>query len=508
MNDFQTKNEDPKSSQRMVLAFALIFLVIIVSQWLMSKYGPKPPQPAPSQTQSQTQNQAAQAPVTGPAPAAVAPPAVAQTSPKTKTAPAKAAPEQAAAEAETVVENELYKVTFSNHGGAVKSWILKQQQDEKGRPLELVNSAGAERYGLPLSLYTYDADLTKKLNSALYVVHSQGSLATAASEGTKPDRTGRSQAELIKQAAQSGAQRTRELSFTYSDGETQVKKTFRFDETYVVHADVEVTQKGNPATALFAWPAGFGDQRDSIAYAHANIAFDNGSSITRQGVSKSFFGRGKMATNGDSVKGPLAWAGPEDQYFAAVFLPDHPQAAQMVTFNNPIPQDAAKNDNKTFALLGAAVGNATGPTSLRIFVGPKLLHVLSSVHAAAPGAAVGEEVSYTGPTLDNMIDFGFFSFIAKPLFLWLRWTYEHMVPNWGWAILVVTIIINLALLPVRLKQIKSSMKMMKAQPLVDAINRKFQGVKFSDQSKMQAKNAEIQALYKQEGINPMGGCLP
>jgi YidC/Oxa1 family membrane protein insertase len=469
-NDFQNPNEDPKSGQRLVLAFALIFLVIMASQWLIARYGPKQPQQnQPTQTTSQN---------TAPAPSASTP---AQVAAPSASAPApEATAKQATSEAESVIENGLYKVTFSNRGGSIKSWILKQQQDDHGHPLDLVNAAGAERYGLPLSLYTYDQELTKKINNALYT------------------------------AQESGVDGSKTLTFEYADGDTQVKKTFRFDHSYVVHADAQLMQKGAATTALFAWPAGFGDQTNNFAFSKSNIAYDSGDSITRLGTSKSMFGRGGLAVNGSSVNSPIAWAGPEDQYFAAIFLPDHPETAQLVTFNNPIPQDPKKNDGKTFPLLGAAVGNTNGSTSLRIFVGPKLLRVLSSVHAASPsaGATAGADVTYNGPTLDRMTDFGTFGFIAKPLFLWLRWTYEHIIPNWGWAILIVTVIINLVLLPIRLRQIKSSMKMMRIQPQMDAINRKYQGVKFSDQAKMQSKNQEIQALYQREGINPIGGCVP
>ncbi|GAC1657774.1 MAG: hypothetical protein NVS9B15_19140 [Acidobacteriaceae bacterium] len=383
--------------------------------------------------------------------------------------------------------------------------MLKQQTDDHGKPLDLVHAEGSARFGLPLSLHTYDAALTQKLNSALYVADSQGSLSQ---NTAPPDKTGRTQAAQIQQS-QAGANTGQTVTFEYSDADTRVTKTYRFDQTYVVHADVSVTHNGTATTALLAWPAGFGDQLNASAYSHSNVAYDTGSSVTRQGTSKSFFGRGGLATNGASLQGPIAWAGPEDQYFAAVFLPDNPQTAQLVTFNNPIPQDAKNpNNGKNYALLGAAVGNTSGATSLRVFVGPKLLRVLSSVHASAPNSTSASAPAYTGPTLDNMLDFGFFGFIAKPLFLWLRWTYEHIIPNWGWSILLVTVIINLALLPIRLKQIKSSMRMMRIQPQVDAINRKFQGVKFSDQAKMQAKNAEIQELYKREGINPIGGCIP
>jgi YidC/Oxa1 family membrane protein insertase len=496
----QNPNEDPNSTQRLILAFALIFVVIIASQWLLQRFSPKqPPAPAkPTETQPQ-----AQTPAPSPTPpSAVSAPAAAQLAAKSN---ASHATKQAASESETVVENDLYRITFSNRGGAVKSWVLKQQKDEKNRPLELVHPLAAPRYGLPLTLHTYDADLMQKLNTALYVASSQGELSAAA--GLQPDRTGRTQAEQIKQA-QTGDHQQKTLTFEFADGDTQVTKTFRFDDTYVVHADVQVTHKGALQTALFTWPAGFGDQSNAIAYSHANIAYNNGSDITRLSTTKSFIGRGHVAVNGESVKGPLAWAGPEDQYFAAIFLPDHPQTAQLVTFNNGVPQDPQKDNGKTYPVLGAAVGNTNGETSLRVFVGPKLLRVLSSVHAASTSGGQTGAALYTGPTLDNMIDFGFFGFIAKPLFLWLRWTYEHVIPNWGWSILIVTIIINLALLPLRLKQIKSSMKMMRAQPHIDAINRKYQGVKFGDQQKMTQKNQEIQALYQREGINPVGGCLP
>ncbi|MBV9669418.1 MAG: membrane protein insertase YidC, partial [Acidobacteriales bacterium] len=496
---FQNPQEDPGNSQRLLIAFALIFVVIVASQWLIGKYGPKQEPAAPkSPAASAPANAAAPAPQT---PSSGAPSQATATSNAPQSVPQNQA-KQAASESETVVENNLYRVTFTNRGGAVTHWVLKNQPDDRGQPLDLVHAEGA-RFGLPLSVYTYDTTLNEKLRSALFVANLQGAQTAALAT----DKTGKAQAEQIREAQQDGdAGQT--LTFEYSDAETRVTKTFRFDQTYVVHADVVVWNKGAATTALLAWPAGFGDQASPSAYSHSNIAYDTGSSVTRVGTSKSFFGRGNMASNGASVQGPLAWAGPEDQYFAAVFLPDHPDTAQLVTFSNSIPQDAKNPGNgKTYPLLGAAVGNTNGSTSLRVFVGPKLLRVLSSVHAA-DGKQAANANSYSGPTLDNMLDFGFFGFIAKPLFLWLRWTYEHIVPNWGWAILIVTVIINVVLLPIRLKQIRSSMRMMRIQPQVDAINRKYQGVKFSDTEKMQAKNAEIQDLYKREGINPVGGCIP
>ena len=87
--------------------------------------------------------------------------------------PATGASKQASAEAETVIENDLYRVTFTNRGGLVKSWILKTYSDEHGNPLELVSKA-AEKYGYPLSLWTYDEAQRNKMNSALYVASESG----------------------------------------------------------------------------------------------------------------------------------------------------------------------------------------------------------------------------------------------------------------------------------------------------------------------------------------------
>ena len=80
-----------------------------------------------------------------------------------------------------------------------------------------------------------------------------------------------------------------------------------------------------------------------------------------------------------------------------------------------------------------------------MYVGPKALDVLESVPVA--GLPAGTE-----PDLRKLVDFGWLGLIARPLFLWLKWTYNHIVPNWGWAIVIQTLIINLALLPLRISR--------------------------------------------------------
>jgi YidC/Oxa1 family membrane protein insertase len=160
-------------------------------------------------------------------------------------------------------------------------------------------------------------------------------------------------------------------------------------------------------------------------------------------------------------------------------------------------------------VLGAAVGNAYGPTSERVFVGPKALDVIEKIKATPMSGQ-------SAPDLGSLVDFGFFGIIAKPLFLWLKWTQQHMIPNWGWAIAWLTLIINLALLPLRISSMKSSLKMQKAQPIIKNMQDRYKAKMSKLDPRETARKRELQAemnqemmkIYKEEGINPAGGCLP
>ncbi|MGH9649965.1 MAG: YidC/Oxa1 family membrane protein insertase, partial [Terriglobales bacterium] len=89
----------------------------------------------------------------------------------------------------------------------------------------------------------------------------------------------------------------------------------------------------------------------------------------------------------------------------------------------------------------------------------------------------------------------------------LKWTHEHWVSNWGWSILVLTFIINIALFPLKLSSMKSSLKMQKVAPQIKAVQEKYKKYKFNDPRRAEM-NKEVSAIYKRENINPVGGCLP
>ena len=429
-----------------MLIFTAVFLFMFLGlQFLKPKKEPEPPAGAHSPASTSTATPAQTPEAVTPAPAA------------------QASTVAASNETTAVIENELYRITFTNRGAQVKSWILKKYKDDDGKPLDLVNQTTAAKFGYPLSLFTYDQGLRNRLANALYVSSSSGNLPAPGS-----------------------------LSFDYSSGGLEVHKAFRFDSTYVVHAEISVRQNGAPVTALLSWPSGFGDQSTLPQYAGGTV--DTSQNGKEDQIAY------KKVVGGETLRGPFDWAGVSDLYFAAIFLPDDPSDSLLVSLHNTIavPRNLKRPDpNQTdqASVLGAAMGDANGPASLRIFAGPKSLDVLASVHAV------------TGPSLEKVVSFGWWGIVAKPLFLILRFIYDHMVPNWGWAILLLTIVLNVAMLPTRFQMMKSSLKMQRIQPQMDVIKAKYAKYKATDPRKQEMQR-EILDLQKREGVNMFGGCLP
>jgi YidC/Oxa1 family membrane protein insertase len=411
---------------------------------------------------------------TAPTPATTAPQAAASTPAGNPGAPVVAAQ----AESTTVVENELYRITFSNRGGQATSWILKQFKDADGNPLNLVHGQAAAKFGYPLSLYSYESGLTSTLTDALYVPSTTGSLKAPGS-----------------------------VTFKYSDGSLEVMKTFSFDETYVIHADVQVLRNGTPVRAMIAWPGGFGDQVNAQGYASAQV------DLSRNGQSEHL--APKKVSGGDTLNGPFDWAGTSTSFFAAIFLPDAPENAAVVTLHNNL--DVAKTIRRTgwgsgspakgeinVSILGAGLGDLSGHTQARVFVGPKAISVLRNIHSTP--------VNNRKVSLEPLLDFGFWGSIGKYLFLALQFIHTHITDSWlggpwGWAIIILTIVVNLLMLPFRVKTMQNALKMQRIQPQMDAIKEKYKKYKATD-PKRNEMNMEIMKLQKDNGVNMFGGCIP
>ncbi|QNI31594.1 membrane protein insertase YidC [Alloacidobacterium dinghuense] len=447
MAEIKNPNQQGGQDSKTILAFTTIFLVMFLGfQFMKPK---KPATPAP-----ETQQQAAAA-----SPSQSTP----QSQPSTDPVPSDSAnTTQAASESTTVVENELYRITFSNRGAQVTSWILKKYKDDDGKPLDLVNHEAAAKFGYPLSLFTYDQNLSSRLQQAMFVPSATGSISAP---GT--------------------------LSFEYASGGLTARKTFKFDSNYLINAEVSVTQNGTPVAALLSWPSGFGDQDTLPHYAAATLDTAQGGKAEQVAY--------KKVSGGETLHGSFDWAGVSDLYFAAIFLPDSPKNVDLVSLQNTltIPKNAKKPDpgqTEQAPILGAAMG-AAEPYSVRVFAGPKSLDVLGAIPANG------------GVSLEKVVNFGWWGIISKPLFLMLKFLHDHVTGEWGWGILILTLVLNLAMLPTRFQMMKSSLKMQRIQPQMDAIKAKYAKFKATD-PRRQEMNKEIFDLQKREGVNMFGGCIP
>jgi len=182
----------------------------------------------------------------------------------------------------------------------------------------------------------------------------------------------------------------------------------------------------------------------------------------------------KDAKNGPVVEwGAYSFCGIQDKYFAAVFLPHAEGPVELVTVSDSV-------EGATTA--GVAVGGA-GANRFSLFVGPKDLDILKKV----------------SPKLEQVVDFGtWFGWAAKPLFLIVNWINHNLVHNYGWSIVLVTIVINFLLLPLKFSSMKSMKKMQTLKPQIDAINARYKGIGMRDPKKAE-QNQEVMDFYKKHG---------
>ncbi len=363
-----------------------------------------------------------------------------------------APPTTAQAETLYTIDTDVFHVVATNKGAFVKSWVLKKYKDSDGRPLDLVNTAAGALPG-PFAIDLKDQKTSiDDPNAVLYA-------ATPT-----PDKLG--------------------ISFEYSDGKTTVRKSIQFGQkSYLCDVRSEVVSNGTPVSHLLMWRGGFGDETVRNAYGNQHTVHYDAT------TSKLIKKNAKDAKNGPVQEiGNFTFAGLEDNFFAAVALPAGPaNSVEVRTYDDQL---TITGESKPEAFVGGGVSTGS-QNQFSLFVGPKDIDLLRKV----------------SPKLEQLVDWGYFGLIAKPLFLWLNWVNDHWTNNFGWAIIVVTAIINILLLPFKFTSLRSARKMQKIAPQIKAINDKYKNVSMRD-PKAAEKNQEVMALYKQNGVNPVGGCLP
>ncbi|HXL20991.1 MAG TPA: membrane protein insertase YidC [Candidatus Dormibacteraeota bacterium] len=488
MNDFQKK---PKFTPELRILVASLLSMGVILIWVRF-FAPKPPV-QPPQTNPPAQSAPAAAGGTSSSPLPSAPTQKASTTGRPSSLTAAAAtttpPKAGAQEIAIVAENDLYRVEISNRGGVVKSWQLKKYKDDNKpqRVLDVVHPQSSEQTGgWPFALVLDDPEAEQFANTGLYVLDAAGSPGCAGPDQGSPQAATDAASGKITNHFSAPAS----FCLTWSDGHLEVTKHFSFDHSYVVRADTSVKLNGKPITAGLGWLGGFGDLTVTNPAPVETIEtyYTEGGKITAL-PHKKLEGLDKWPRG--VWQGGKDFTGIEDRYFTAAFLPANGTAPGTLEtrYWKSFYNYKANGQDTSEPVPQIATATSAQPTALRVYVGPKDYDDLKKMN----------------PPLHGLVNFGWLEFIADPLFHGLKWLNKY-IPNWGWDIVVLTLVVNMLLFPLRISSYKTTLKMQRVAPEIKAIQDRFKKYKFNDPKK-QEMNKEVMAVYQREGINPVGGCF-
>ena len=362
----------------------------------------------------------------------------------------KEAPLQTVKPPRTITVNmPLYSVKIAEKGAVFKSFILKKYReniDVDSPLLEIISPeipAGTVRLGLA-------ANSLPGFEEAIF-------LANLESDSVDVN------------------DKSKEISFSWlSPMGFVVEKKFLFSpESYMI--DLYVTIKNGSNQAI----------QDNLTLSLVRLAPESKRTFGFEGPSALMNGKLKQIKikkikDQNVYPGKLQWIAIQDRYFMSAIIPDEPVEASMHLYF----QEDKILQNQYVQPVSVINPGTQHVFKYRLFFGPKSMQVLN-------------EVDYD---LVKAVNFGMFDFLAKP-FVWIMNFLYDFIPNYGVAIIILTLLTKIVLWPLGNKSYKSMNEMKKIQPLVQEIREKYK----DDKRKM---NEEMMGLYKTYKVNPMGGCLP
>lgn len=360
------------------------------------------------------------------------------------------------------VETDVLRLVIDSRGGTVLS-------------AELLHYPVALKSAQPVELLSDDPARLFQARSGL-----------VSSTGAAPDHTALYEAEQDRYVLQGDSL---EVPLTWSDGQgLTVRKTFvlrRGDYTIEVRHHVR-----NDGAA--PWSGTAYRQLQRVPYrTRSGFSFTDATAITFHGPAWYSPEERYEKQQFDDIAGkPLdrvitgGWAGMLQHYFFSAWIPSADQPNRYQTRLVPGSQPARYLIEQVGSTAATVPPGGEWTDTSRLWIGPKLQNVLPDV---APG-------------LELTVDYGIFTFIAKPLF-WALDKFHALVGNWGLAIILVTLLIKILFFKLSEAQYRSMAKMRRLQPRLEQLKERYG----DDRQKL---NLAMMDLYKQEKINPLGGCLP
>lgn len=433
--------------KRLLIAIVLSFLVLFLYQALFVKKQPLPesiPESIPEKVTKAEEKPVLQLP--------------SESEPQTQAEEDRTEPEEPTEfqpvssdrEEQVIINTSLYRGVWSNKGGVLRSWRLKKYKDSEGENLELVSTRAEQIATYPFVLATNDPEFDRTINNALYRIPSHSLELT------------------------NGQSETLRLEYADDRG-NRVEKIFTFkDGSYGFGTQINVWKNGQRIVPSVLWGPSLGnpslEEQKKRFGGSAGIAIHYGEKYAHLDERKykpeqSVFPKEYM----------INWAGYEDQYFTALFITT-PLESQALFLKEDVGE-------KSFFFLSV-------DRIQEAYLGPKHHDALK---------AFGHEST-------KIIKYGFFGMIAEILYQAIK-AVHAAVPNWGFSIIILTIIIKIIFFPLTYSSTKSMAKMQELQPKIKALKAKYKKAK-GDIAQRRKMNEETMALYKEHGVNPAGGCLP
>ena len=288
----------------------------------------------------------------------------------------------------------------------------------------------------------------------------------------------------------------RPVTLTYDNGEgLEFRRTIAVDDKYLFTIKDDVSNKGeNPVTLFpYALISRHGIPPTAGYYVlHEGLIGVLGESGLQEFTYKNI--EDKKSVSWDVTNG---WLGITDKYWAATLLPD--TSARLKARFSTSMLGTVRTFQTDYLLDAQTIGpGATGSANARLFAGAK---EVSIVGINFPFVGIGGYNNALGLNhFDLLIDWGWFYFITKPMFLAMDFFFR-LLGNFGLAILMVTVLVKIVFFPLANKSYASMAKMKAVQPQMMALRERYA----DDKAKQQQ---ELMELYKREKINPLAGCLP
>ena len=348
---------------------------------------------------------------------------------------------------EITVENQFYIAKFSERSGSIRSFALKQYRESISKDAPLKELIAAENVSGTI-LSDFSSGSEGRFEHPLFTANSYESMQ-------------------INDGSQS-------LIFTSNPVQGLVfEKKFTFDsDKYLIGMELIIKNVSDVPVS--------GELAISLARSYlttSQYGFEGPSGWINKKLEQVEI---KDIKESEAISGDIQWVGLEDRYFISSVISKTPVPSSMKT-------EMTRHDivyNRLIQAVEEIPAGGRQQYSYFVFMGPKSTQLLSKV----------------GYDLKNAIDFGWFDIIAKPCLWLMNWLYGF-IPNYGIAIIILTLITKVILWPLGTKSYRSMNDMKRLQPLMAEIREKHK----NDRPRM---NQEIMLLYRTYKVNPVGGCLP